>query len=166
MQDHYQQKLSRDVRVSSLCCLRELPIEAGNDLADGLGSTSRRRNNVAIDGTPTTPILVGGAINGLLCGSRGMNRAHQTLNDAELVVNDLCKGCQAVGCAGCIGNLTNDRLTIEYMPLVNTYHSVFGVVRVKIDAANIHGGIRRGRRDDNLFGTTLQVSRRPDGTIP
>jgi hypothetical protein len=95
-----------------------------------------------------------------------MNRAHQTLNDAELVVNDLCKGCQAVGRAGCIGNLTSDRLRIEYMPLVNTYHRVFGVVRVKIDAANKHGGICRGRRDNNLLGTTLQVSRRPDGTVP
>jgi hypothetical protein len=95
-----------------------------------------------------------------------MNCAHQTLNDAKLVVNDLCKGCQAVGRAGCIGNLTSNRLRIEYMPSVNTYHRVFGVVRVEIDAANKHGGICRGRRDDNLLGTTLQVSRCPDGAVP
>lgn len=95
-----------------------------------------------------------------------MNRAHQALNDAELVVNDLCKGRQAVGRAGCIGNLTSDRLRIEYIPLVNTYHRIFGVVRVKIDADNIHGGICRGRRDDNLLGTTLQVSPRPGATVP
>ena len=45
-----------------------------------------------------------------------------------------------------------------YMPMINAYHRVFGVVRVKIDAANKHGGICRRRRDDNLLGTTLQVS--------
>ncbi len=95
-----------------------------------------------------------------------MNRAHQTLNDAELVVNDLCKGCQAVGRAGCIGNLTGDSVRLEYMRLVYTYHRVFGVVRIKIDAADKHGGICGGRRDDNLLGTTLQMSRCPDGTVP
>ena len=95
-----------------------------------------------------------------------MNRAHQTLNDAKLVVYDLCKGCQAVGRAGCIGYLTSDWLRIEYMRLVNTYHSVFGIVRVKIDATNIHRGICRWRRDYYLLGTTLQVTRRPDGAFP
>ena len=87
-----------------------------------------------------------------------MNRAHQTLHDAKLVVNDLCKGCQAVGRAGRIGNLISNSVSPRYMRLVNTYHSVFGVVRVKIDTANKHGSICRGRRDDNLLGTTFQVS--------
>ncbi len=94
-----------------------------------------------------------------------MNCAHQTLHNAELIMNDLCKGRQAVGCAGRIGNLTSDRVRFDYMRLVNTYHSVFGVVRVKIDAYHKHRGICGGRRDDYLLGTTLQVSRRPDRTI-
>jgi hypothetical protein len=87
-----------------------------------------------------------------------MNRAHQTLHDAKLVMNDLCKGCQAVGRAGRIGNLTSNRVSLGYMRLVITYHSVFGVVRIKIDTTNKHGSICRGRRNDNLLGTTLQVS--------
>jgi hypothetical protein len=89
----------------SINCLRELAVEAGNDLANGLGSTGRRGNNVRVDGTSTTPILVGGSINRLLGGRRGMNRTHQTLHDAEIVVYDLCEGCQAVSRTGRIGNL-------------------------------------------------------------
>ena len=49
------------------------------------------------------------------------------------------------------------------MRLTNTYHCIFGIVRVKIDATDKHGGICRGCRNDNLLGTTLQVSRCPDG---
>ena len=48
------------------------------------------------------------------------------------------------------------------MRLTNAYHSVFGIVRIKVDATDEHGGICRGCRDDNLLGTTLQVSRCPD----
>ena len=150
----------------SIGCLRELAVEAGNDLANGLGSTGRRGNDVRVDGTSTTPILVGGSINGLLGGGRGMNGAHQTFHDAEIVVYDLCKGRQAVSRTGRVGNLTSHRVSFRYMRLIDTYHSVFGVVCVKIDTANKHGCVCRGRRDDNLLGTTLQVGRRPSGTVP
>lgn len=37
-----------------------------------------------------------------------MDRAHQTLYDTKLVVNDFCEGRQAVGRAGRIGDLTSD----------------------------------------------------------
>jgi hypothetical protein len=85
--------------------LRELAVETGNDFANGFGSARRGRDDVPIDSASTTPILVGGTINGLLRGSGGMDRAHQTLYDAELVVYDLSKGRQAVGRAGRIGYL-------------------------------------------------------------
>ena len=152
-------------KARSTDCLRELAVKTGDDLADGLGSTGRGRNDVPIDGASTTPILVGGTVDSLLRGGRGVNRAHQALDDAEIVVNDLCEGRQAVGRARRIGDLTNDEVRLEYMRLTNTYHSVFGIVRVKIDTTNKHGCICRGRRDDNFLGTTLQVSRCPERSV-
>ena len=44
------------------------------------------------------------------------------------------------------------------MRLVYAYHSVLGVICVKVDAANKHRGICGGCRNDDLLGTALQVS--------
>ena len=82
--------IRRGRKVESRGSLRELAVKAGNDLAYGLGGTSRGRDDIPVDGASTTPVLVGGTIDGLLGGSRSMDRAHQTLYDTELVVNDLC----------------------------------------------------------------------------
>ncbi len=75
----------------------ELAVQAGDDLADGLGGTSRRRDDVVADGTATTPVLVRGTVDGALGGSRGVDGGHETLDNAELVVDDLGKGRKAVG---------------------------------------------------------------------
>lgn len=37
------------------------------------------------------------SVNGLLGSSDGVHGGHQTLNDLEVVVDNLCKGSEAVG---------------------------------------------------------------------
>jgi hypothetical protein len=81
-------------------------------------------------------------INGLLGGSDGVNGGHQTLNDFEVVVDDLGKGSQAVGGARGVGD---------------DLHA--GVVGLQVDTDHEHGGISAGSGDDDLLGTALQVSR-------
>lgn len=119
----------------------ELAVEVGDDLADGLGGTSAAGNDVLSSGTATSPVLVGRTIDGLLCGSVGVDSSHETLNDGELVVDDLGKGSKAVGRARGVGDNVG-----------------LAVVGLLVDTHDVHRGIGRGGRDDDLLGTTLQVS--------
>ena len=72
--------------------IRELSVERGDDLSDGLGGTGGGRDDVVVDGTSATPVLVGRTIDGLLGGSGGVDGGHQALDDAEVVVDDLSEG--------------------------------------------------------------------------
>lgn len=42
-----------------------------------------------------------------------------------------------------------------------TYDGVLGVVSVQVDTDDVHRCVGRGCRDDDLLGTTFQVSARP-----
>ena len=86
--------------------VRELAVEGRNNLSAGLGGTSGGGDDVVADGTTATPVLVGGTIDGLLGGGGGMDGGHQTLNDTEVVVDDLGEGSKTVGCAGRVGDLS------------------------------------------------------------
>lgn len=123
------------------CHAGELAVERGDDLADGLGGTSAAGDDVGSSGTATTPVLSGGTVNGLLGGGVRVDGGHETLNDAVLVVDDLGERSQAVGGARGVGEDLN-----------------VGLVAVLVDTHDEHGGIRRGSRDDDLLGATLQVS--------
>jgi hypothetical protein len=57
-------------------------------------------------------------------------------------VNDLGEGSKAVGGARGVG-----------------HDGVLGVVRLKVDTTDEHGGVGRRSGDDDLLGSTLQVSR-------
>ena len=70
----------------------ELPIVLRNDLAHGLGSTSRSRDDVLGSPSAITPQLPGGAIHSLLGGSDGVDSGHESLHDAKVVVDDLGQG--------------------------------------------------------------------------
>jgi hypothetical protein len=118
----------------------ELSIEGGDDFSDSLGSTGARWDNVLSSGTSSTPILGRWAINSLLGCSVGVNGSHETLNDGELVVDDLGERGKAVGCARGIGNDLD-----------------IGLVCGLVDAHNVHWGISGGCRDDNLLSSSLQV---------
>lgn len=118
----------------------QLAVERGDDLADGLGGTGGGGDDVGRGGTASTPVLSRGTVDGLLGGSGGVDGGHETLNDTELVVDNLGKGGKAVGGARSV----RDDLGL-------------GVVGVKVDTANVHRGVSRGGRDDDLLGTTLDV---------
>lgn len=126
--------------------LRELSIERGNDLANGLGGTCAGGNDVIVNSTSTAPVFGRWAVNGLLGGGGSMNGAHETFDDAKFVVDNLGEWCKAVSGAGGVGD-----------------DAVFGVVCIKIDTTDKHGCICRGSRDDDLLGTTLEVSSSPGG---
>lgn len=119
----------------------ELAVEVRNDLADSLGGTSAAGNDVLGSATATTPVLGGGTIDGLLGGSVGVDSGHETLDNGVLVVDNLGKGSQAVGGARSVGDDVG-----------------LAVVGLLVDTHNVHGGISGGGRDDDLLGTTLQVS--------
>lgn len=111
-----------------------------NNLPDSLGGTSAGWNNVVVDGTSTAPVLGGGAVDSLLGCRCGVDGAHETLNDAEVVIDDLGERCKTIGSARGIGD-----------------DLVLGFVGIKVDTANEHGGIRRGCGDDDFLCTTLEV---------
>lgn len=118
----------------------ELAVERGDDLADGLGGTGGAGDDVLGRSAATTPVLSGRTVDGLLGSGVGVDGGHQTLNETELVVDDLGKGSQAVGGARGIGEDVD-----------------VGLVLVVVDTHDEHRGISRGGRDDDLLGATLQV---------
>ena len=79
---------------------RVLPVELRDDLAHGLGSASRSRDDILGSPSAVTPHLPGGAIHRLLGGSDGVDGGHKSLHDAKVVMDDLGQGGQAVGGAG------------------------------------------------------------------
>jgi len=118
----------------------ELAVKGRNDLADSLGGTGGGGDDVLGRSTATTPVLGGGTIDGLLGGSVGVDGGHETLNETEVVVDDLGEGSQAVGGARGIGKDLD-----------------VGLVGGVVDTHDEHRGIGGRSRDDDLLGTTLQV---------
>jgi hypothetical protein len=118
----------------------KLAVEVRDDLSDSLSGTSAAGNDVLGRSAAATPVLSRGTVNDLLGSSVGVDGGHQTLNDGELVVDDLGERSQAVGCARGVG---------EHL-------DVLGVGLV-VDTHDEHGRISGRSGDDNLLGTTLQV---------
>lgn len=119
----------------------ELAVEGRNDLADSLGSTSGGGDDVLRSSAATTPVLRGGTVDGLLGSSVGVDGGHETLNETELIVDDLGERSQAVGGARGVGD-----------------DGDVALVGLLVDTHNEHGGIGGRSRDDDLLGATLQVS--------
>lgn len=120
----------------------ELAVKLGDDLTNGLSGTGGRGDDVLGSSTASTPVLGGGTIDGLLGSSVGVDGGHETLDDGEVVVDDLGQGSQAVGGARGVGD--------------NVGAAVVGLL---IDTHHVHGSIGRGGGDDDLLGTALQVGR-------
>ena len=119
----------------------QLAVQGGDDLADSLGGTGGGGDDVLGRSAATTPVLAGGTVNGLLGSGVGVDGGHETLNETVLVVDDLGEGSQAVGGARGVGEDVD----------------VLGVGGV-VDTHDEHGGVSGGSGDDDLLGTTLQVS--------
>ncbi|KAF3821378.1 hypothetical protein GH733_010956 [Mirounga leonina] len=82
-----------------------------------------------------------GAVHSLLGDSDGMDSGHESLQDAEVVMDDLGQRSQAVDGAGGIADSLQG---IVILLMVHTHHE--------------HGGISRRSRDDDPLGPALQVS--------
>lgn len=119
----------------------QLAVEGRNNLSDSLGGTGAAGDDVLGSSTASSPVLGGGSVHDLLGGSVGVDSGHETLNQTPVVVDDLGKGSETVGGARGVGD-----------------DLVFRLVSIEIDTTDEHGGISRGGRDDDLLGTTLQVS--------
>ena len=118
----------------------KLAVQLGDDLADGLGGTGRRGDDVVASGTATTPVLLGGTVDSLLGGGDGVDSGHETLLEAELVVDNLGERGKAVGCARGVGD---------------NIHG--GFVLLLVDTHDEHGGIAGGGGDDDLLCATGHV---------
>merc|ERR1719181_1768338 len=91
---------------------------------------------------PAAPVLLGGAVHRLLGGRDGVDRRHEAVLDAVVVVDDLGERREAVRRARRVG------------------HDVHGgLVGLEVHAADEHGRVGRGRRDDDLLRAALEVGR-------
>jgi hypothetical protein len=70
-----------------------------------------------------------------------VNSGHETFDDSELVVQDLGERSQTVGGARGVGNDGSSGISLV------------------VYSHDVHGGISRRSRDDDLLGASLQVSR-------
>lgn len=93
--------------------IRELAVQGRNDLAYSLGGTGGGGDDVVVDATSTAPVLVRGSVNSLLGGRGSVDGAHQSLNDTELVVDDLGEGRKAVGRARRVGDLKGNNTLVN-----------------------------------------------------
>ncbi|CAH0365004.1 unnamed protein product, partial [Pelagomonas calceolata] len=122
---------------------RELALDVGDDLGDGLGGARGGRDDVAGGAAAAAPVLVRGRVDDLLGGRHGVDRRHEALLDAELVVDGLDHGREAVGRAGRAGDGDHGR-----------------VVGLLVDAHDDRRGVVLGRgREDDLLGAGGDVGR-------
>mmetsp|Transcript_15783 Transcript_15783/g.34260 ORF Transcript_15783/g.34260 Transcript_15783/m.34260 type:complete len:348 (-) Transcript_15783:75-1118(-) len=119
----------------------ELAVEGREHLAHSLGGTGGRRNDVLASAAAAAPVLARRSVDGLLGGGRRVHGGHETLDNLVLLVDNLGERCKAVGGARGIGQ---DIDVLGVRCVVHRHHE--------------HRGIRRRSRDDDLLGTTLQVS--------
>ena len=83
-------------------------------LADGLGGPSRAGNDVLRGSASSSPVLAAGPVHRLLGGGGGVHGGHQTLQDPEVVVDNLGQRRQTVGGAGGVRhNLEDSKFEIE-----------------------------------------------------
>ena len=119
----------------------ELALELGKDERDSLGGAGGGGHDVERGGAGAAEVAVGRVEDALVTGV-GVAGGHGTLDDAELVVEHLGEGREAVGGAGRVG------------------HNVGGgVVVIRVHADDVGGDVVAlgGGGDDNLLGASLDV---------
>ena len=122
----------------------QLALQLGDNLADSLGSAGAGGDDVVVNAAAQAPVLLGEAVNYGLGGGGGVNGGHETLNDTEVVVDDLGQRSKAVGGAGSVGNELH-----------------VGGVLVQVYAADEHGGVvlcGAGHDDDLCAGVDMGLS--------
>ena len=76
--------------------VREFAVQLRNDLTHGFGSTRGRGNDVVVGAATATPVLGRWSIDSLLSGCGRVDGAHETLDDAELVIEHFGKGSKTI----------------------------------------------------------------------
>ena len=110
----------------------QLALELGDDLADCLCGAGAGGDDVAVNTAAETPVLLAEAVNNFLSCGVGVNGGHETFDDTEVIVYDLCKRSKAVGGAGGVG----DDLHV-------------GGVLIEVYAADEHRGVVLGGTGEN-----------------
>eukprot|EP00754_Rhynchopus_humris_P025912 Rhum_TRINITY_DN14979_c10_g4::Rhum_TRINITY_DN14979_c10_g4_i3::g.131894::m.131894 len=119
---------------------RQLAVQLRDHLADSLGRTRGRRDDVVEHRPATTPVLRRRGVHDLLRARRRVHRRHQTLHNAEVVVQHLRQRGEAVRRARRVGDHLHVRLEAR---VVHAHHE--------------HRRVRRRRGDHNALGTTLEM---------
>ena len=82
----------------------QLAVELGNDLADRTGCAGGAGDDVRGSRAAAAPILERGTVHRLLCGGDRVDGRHQAVLDAEVLMQDLGNGGEAVGGAARVGD--------------------------------------------------------------
>jgi len=118
----------------------EFSVEFGENFADRFRRACGRRNDVARSSTSTAPVFFRRTVNRFLCRRRRVNRRHQTVFDAPVVIE----------------NFRDRREAVRRARRIRNDLHVFRVF-VEVDAANEHRGIFRRSRDDDFLCASLDV---------
>jgi hypothetical protein len=142
------------------CHTGDLANKIGDDLGDGLGGTSRRRNDVARGSTSSTPVLSGRRVNNGLGGGHGVNSGHESLLNTIFVVDGLDQRGKSIGSARSTGD---EVLRAVVNLLVDTHDDGHGVIlgggRVNdLLGSTIDDGLGRLLGEENTSGLTDVVS--------
>lgn len=120
----------------------EFTLDTRIDASDGLSGTSGGRNDVQGSGSSFSQLLLAGSVDGELGSGVGVDGGHEALDNSKVLVDDLNQRSEAVGGARSVGEDIDVRS-----------------VSLLVDAHNKHRGVSGRRRDDDLLGTTSDVSR-------
>ena len=83
----------------------KLAFDLGDHESDGLGGAGGARDDVLRGGAPALPVLLGGAVDGLLGRGIGVDRGHESLGEAEAFLEEYVdQRHEAVRGAGGVGN--------------------------------------------------------------
>ena len=119
----------------------DLALKGGDDRSDGLGSTGGGGDDVGRSASSSSPVFLGGAVDNHLGGGHGVNGGHESLLNAEGVVDHLDHGGEAVGGAGRAGHVSH-----------------VGLVIVGVDSHDDGGGlVLGGGGEDDLLHAGLDV---------
>ena len=89
-----------------------------------------------------------------------MDGGHEAFDDSILVIENFGKRRETIGGAGCVGDLQFALIGFNWRKNNGFTHDiVLGVVRVEVNTADEHWSVSGRCGDDDLFGTTLQMSR-------
>ena len=79
------------------CHTGKFAVKSRDNFANSFCCAGGGRNNVAAGCTAAAPVFFGRAVNGFLGCGYCVNGGHKAVFDAEVIVDNFCKGCKAVG---------------------------------------------------------------------